>query len=732
MAHPLYIAFVWHQHQPDYRDPFGGPARLPWARLHAAKDYVHMAELVADFPAIHCTFNFVPSLVEQLAAIGAGQYTDRWQQLSLQHSWTPSEKRFLLDHFFSVHPRFLDRYPAYARLRDRRDEPNLPDAYFVDLAAWFNLAWIDARAIARDDTLRALVDKGGGYAPADVAAIVAKHCELAARVIPLHRELAARGQIELSVSPYYHPVLPLLIDQRSAHEALPGLPLPALGFAHPEDAAEQIRRALGAHRAHFGEPEGLWPPEGSVSEALLSVTRETFRWIASDEYILARSRGVTIGRDADGNVTNPRVLYQPYDAPRPGSPGARRAPRGVALVFRDHLLSDRIGFAYQYLSAHDAVQDLLWRLRVIRERIADSERGYLVSIILDGENAWESYEDNGDPFFRELYAAISSDASLRTVTVSEYLRENPPRESIPRLAAGSWINGNFDTWIGEPAQNRAWQLLAQTREALATWLRNYDLADPSVIARAWDELYIAEGSDWFWWYSSHNHSAQSAMFDELLRGHLQNVYATIGLPVPHELRQPILSSTERYRPRGITGVVAPRLAAEPSAGSEWDGAGVIEPAGSAGTMQPASANLSRIFYGYGADELFFRIESRVDLAPFRVAVYLSAPHAEHHNSRPRGAETDLRLALAWEIAVEPGQRAAQVYRAEGQEIWRQAPIPARVAVQDRVLELAVPRPPLRIELDDRLGLIVALAEDSQPIEVLPPQGQQFFELRNLS
>ena len=221
----------------------------------------------------------------------------------------------------------------------------------------------------------------------------------------------------------------------------------------------------------------------------------------------------------------------------------------------------------RYFRARDAAAEMVYRLNRIRERIADQEHGYLVSIILDGENAWESYEDNGDPFFRQLYTALSDDPSLRTVTVSEFLRENPPRASLDRLSAGSWINGNFDTWIGEPAQNRAWDLLAQTREALGAWLRNYDLADETVIERAWDELYIAEGSDWYWWYSSHNNSAQNAMYDRLFREHLQNVYTTIGHPVPNEFKQPIRKEGEPERQRGITALIHPDLQAAEHAGA---------------------------------------------------------------------------------------------------------------------------------------------------------------------
>lgn len=526
MSHPLRVAFLWHQHQPDYRDPFDGAPRLPWARLHAAKDYLHMAELVADFPAIHCTFNFVPSLVEQLDAIANGRYVDAWQRLSLKGSWTRDEKQFLLDHF-TIHPRILARYPAYARLRDNASV-DAPDQFFIDLAACFNLAWIDPRAMERDDALRALARKSEGFTRDDIAAIIAKQGEIAARVIPFHRDLAARGQIEISLSPYYHPILPLLIDQGAAREALPNIEPPSKPFAHPEDAAEQIQRAVEAHRKYFGgDATGMWPSEGSVSDALIPLVQSVFQWLATDEGILSRSLGTAIERDGDGHVTNPRVLYQPY---RQGD---------LALIFRDHFLSNKISFAYQHLPAQDAARDLVNRLHVIRERLADEEHAYLVPIILDGENAWEAYENNADDFFRALYGLLSNDAALKTVTIGEYLRENPPREEISHLAAGSWINSNFDTWIGEPAHNCAWDLLAQTREALTAWQRAHDTAEEEVMQRAWDELYIAEGSDWFWWYSSRNNSGQDAMFDELFRGHLQNVYAIMGLPLPDELKEPI-------------------------------------------------------------------------------------------------------------------------------------------------------------------------------------------------
>lgn len=515
---PLHVAFIWHQHQPDYRDPFTGIARLPWTRLHAAKDYLHMAELVAEFPSIHCTINFVPSLLDQLG----DHQRDEWEELSLRENWTRDEKQFLLEHFFSIHPRLLERYPAYVRLRGSKSI-DAPDQYFRDLAAWFNLAWSDPHVVDHDPALNALVRKAQGYSSADIATIIVKQREVAARVVPFHKELAARGQIDISVTPYYHPILPLLIDQHSAREAMPDVPLPNRSFVHPEDAAEQMQRAARAYQKLFGVPaHGLWPSEGSVSDVLIGMLPENFQWLATDEAILARSLGVEIERDGEGHVTNPRLLYQPY----------RRGERTV--LFRDHFLADQISFKYHSMSAQDAASDFIRRLHVIRQRLADDPSAHLVSVVMDGENAWEAYKNNGDDFFRSLYSLLSDDQALKTVTVSEYLEEYPPLAELDRLAAGSWINANFDTWIGGAGHNRAWELLELTRAAIVE-----TQLSPDQSKRAWEELYVAEGSDWFWWYSTRNNSGQDKIFDELFRSHLRRIYELIGHPAPQALNEAI-------------------------------------------------------------------------------------------------------------------------------------------------------------------------------------------------
>src|SRR5512133_1077932 len=263
--HPLYVAIVWHMHQPFYRDMLTGRISLPWVRMHAAKDYLHMGQVLAAHPKVHQTINMVPSLTEQMLAWANGEESDELAQLAAQPSWTEEEKRTILNLGFSINwDGIIRRYPRYSELLDRRPaalaDPNAFSTQdYLDLLAWFNLAWIDPNWLEKDRRLAGLVAKGRGFTRADLRAIHAKQREIAAGVLPLYRQLAERGQLEITASPYYHPILPLLMDDSVARRPSPDLPLPNLRFAFPEDAAAQLALAVDAHTAHFGAPpRGLW------------------------------------------------------------------------------------------------------------------------------------------------------------------------------------------------------------------------------------------------------------------------------------------------------------------------------------------------------------------------------------------------------------------------------------------------------------------------------------------
>ena len=724
MAHPLYVAFVWHMHQPYYKNGQSGEYVLPWVRLHAVKDYLHMAEVAAQHPGVRMTVNFVPSLIEQLVEYASGQATDRLQTLALQESWTSEEKAYLLANCFSIHwDNIIRRYPRYWQLlqlrQDARDDALLfAQDYYRDLVTWFNLAWIDPNWLERDPLLRGLVEKGRHFSREDIRALLDKQREIMGRILPLYRELQGSGQLELCVSPYYHPILPLVMDNRYARRPSPGLPLPDVPFGHPEDAGEQIRRAVALYREHFGcRPRGLWPSEGAVCpEMVFRLAAEGFQWFASDEAVLALSRGEWVQRDGYGHVMNPRLLYQPYRT----QVGER--PPGV--IFRDRLLSDRIGFVYKEWDGRHAAEDLVHRLHRIRENLDDAEQPYLVPLILDGENCWEGYEHNGDVFLHHLYRLLEDDEQLQMVTVSEYLEAHPPRAELNKLHTGSWINNNLETWIGELEQNRAWEYLARTRDRLSAWHREYPLLDADILEQAWRAIYIAEGSDWFWWYYSRNASDQDRLFDEAFRDHLASVYTTLGLPVPRWLEEPIAGLAAPIHSRPPGAYITPHLSAAPAPSLEWTGAGFLDPLPSSGAMQRGHTAVKRLYSGYNPADLFLRLELNEPVAPYQVAFYLAVPGARKVNQRLRFADSNPSLGpsgigLAWEILIPEERHEAVLYRADGQEVWRTVANLSAVAVGDRVIELAVSLKGLGLQLGDSVEVVVALYQEGVLVETLP-------------
>jgi alpha-amylase/alpha-mannosidase (GH57 family) len=692
-----------------------------------------MAEVLAEHPGVHVTLNLVPSLIEQLVEYAGGQATDRLQVLALQEDWTPEEKAYLLTNCFSIDwDNIIRRYPRYWQLlqlrQSARDEALLfAQDYYRDLVTWFNLAWIDPNWLEGDALLQRMVEKGRHFSRADVVAVLEKQQEIVGRILPLYRDLQARGQLEISVSPYYHPILPLVMDNRYARRPSPVLPLPDVPFAHPEDASEQIRLAVEACQHYFGRrPQGMWPSEGAVCpEIVFQLAAEGVGWFASDEGVLAHSLGEGVQRDGYGHVTNPQLLYQPYRT--------HVGDRPPTVIFRDRLLSDRIGFVYKDWDGCQAAEDLIHRLHRIRQNLND-DQPYLVSIILDGENCWEAYEHNGDVFLRHLYGLLEESSELQAVTVSEYLAEHPPGAEISNLHTGSWIMSNLETWIGEVEQNRAWAYLARTRDRLCAWHQEYALLDSEVLERAWQAIYIAEGSDWFWWYDSHNASAQDTLFDEAFRGHLASVYTTLGLPVPGWLEEPIAGSALPAHRRPPVAYITPHLSAGAGASLEWTGAGFADPAPSTGTMQRGHTVIRRLYFGYNPADLFLRLELNEALAPYQAAFYLAVPGRCKVNRRLRFVDSNpalgpAGLSLAWEILLPQARHEAILYRADGQEVWRRTANLSAVAVGERVVELAVSLGGLGLKLGDSVELVVALVQDEVLVEVLPTAGTIDLNLR---
>jgi len=743
---PLYVAIVWHMHQPYYKDLRTGDIPLPWVRLHAAKDYLHMAEVLAKHPQVHLTINLVPSLVEQMLDWAEGREKDTLAQVAEMETWDDDHRRFMLSLCFSISwDKIIRRHPRYAELLNRRPAAlaapaAFTDADYRDLVTWFNLAWIDPNWLERDPTLSALVAKGRDYTLDDVRAVHAKQREIAGRVLPLYRQLVRGGQLEVSVSPYFHPILPLLIDTDCARRPSPGLPLPDPAFRAPEDVAAQLALAVEAHTAHFGTPpRGLWPSEGAVSPEILPFVRAAgFTWLASGETILARSLGYNLDRDSNGLLTNPRALYQPYRV----LAGSELGPH---IVFRDQELADRIGFLYQHLPGVQGAEDMIYRLLEIRRRINDPSSPYLVSIILDGENCWEHFEHNGDDFLNTFYGELERRPELQAVSVGEFIEGRRPAATLARLATGSWIGGDLTTWIGDPEHEKAWDALRRAREHLASRATppgsradgQSSTPRPDQLAAARHALHAAEGSDWFWWYSHRNSSDQDALFDRLFRHALTRVYESLGDEPPAWLFEPIQQAAQATDYRPATGYITPPLTAAPYPGEAWAKAASLRPAAaSTGTMQRAAGIIERLFVGHDPARLYLRLDLRQSIDEFDTLIYLGDA-----TDRPANQRVDARfldpddapreLIAQWLIRRDASQAAPFLYRADGRAGWR-AEGPLQAAIGERSFEASVSLETLGYSLNDEIRIYMVLAHGGQVSAALPERKMATLKLPEFS
>lgn len=510
----VYLSFILHMHQPYYKNLLTGEAELPWVRLHGIKDYLDMALLLDEFPDMHQTFNVVPSLLEQIEEYVAGTLSDRFLKLSYKRvvELTSEEKFFIRENFFSadlhkiisVHPRY------YQLFLHKHSDYDFSDQDYLDLVVWFNLSWFDPRFRQDIPELRNLVKKARHFTEEDKKIALDKQSEILKGIIPTYKKYQEEGRLEISVSPYFHPILPLLFSSFAGRDANPHTHLPKIIFSHPEDAIWHIQEAVSYYRLKFGmDPQGMWPSEEAVSmEILPLLMKAKLRWIVTDESLLWKTFK-KIKRDG-------LLLYRPYSV--------KIKDESLSIIFRDKYLSDLIGFEYQHWRTKDAVDNFMHHLLKIKEYFG--QKDCFLAVALDGENAWEYYRNDGRDFLRMLYGRIAETSYVKTVTVSEYLKSHPPCHRLPALATGSWIHGDLNKWMGHPAKNKAWDYLAEARNLLT----EEHLKDERVMK----QVHVLEGSDWFWWYGDKNKA-----FDELYRLHLKNLYQMLGRAPSFDLNIPL-------------------------------------------------------------------------------------------------------------------------------------------------------------------------------------------------
>ena len=707
------LAFFWHQHQPYYPDDLGNENLMPWVRLHGTKDYYGMALHIKEVPEFRCTINLVPSLLVQLQGYTDRGRSDRHLDVSRipAESLSQSDVCYLLDNFFMANVESMIRpYSRYHELYQLRGFPNTTAekaaAQFTprdlrDLQVWNNLTWMHPLAFEEDSDLREFLRKGKHWSEDEKQWLLDKQISILRRIIPLHRELQDGGQVELTTTPFYHPILPLLWDKRLARQAMPNCELPRNLESYKGDANKHLQMAVDFHTELFGKPpRGMWPSEGSVCQEIIpSIAESGIKWIATDEEILSHSTSGWVSRDAQGYLRHPEMLYRPWRVEEQG--------HQLQMVFRDHGLSDLIGFHYQRSDPKAAAQDLLGRIqgigRAIEHKMGD--RSAIVPIILDGENCWEYYQDGGVEFLRSLYRNCVSTPQIEPVMIGDYLERNPAGDRISQLFAGSWISHNFAIWIGHPEDNQAWDLLHQTRLFLQSEqaLGRHSQAE---IDHAWREMYIAEGSDWFWWFGDDHSSEQDALFDLLFRKHLQNVYTILGAPFPTGLSRPISRLERRVmhtQPKGFLNVKVDGRRTY----FEWLDAGHYVSGNERGTMTLVAESLLReVYFGFDLKRLMIRIDTSVNakrelahLEELRIG-FLSPEGYYLRIMDPAGKQPELQLYRENQLVEE----AAMEYSV------------------DSILELTVRFSDLKLTPDDQIQFFIEAFSERNSVDRAPREG----------
>ncbi len=705
------LALLWHMHQPPYREAETGEVLLPWVRLHATRAYNDMAWILERHPGVRCTVNFTPVLLEQLGDYVEGRARDRFLELTARPApdLAPEERQALLRSFFMVdwdrHIRPVPRYWELLQKRGRdvrhadvaRLATSFGDDELTDLQVHFNLAWMGFAALADDEGLRALRDKGRGFGREDVDTVLAAQRRILAEIIPRWRRLSERGQVELSTTPYYHPILPLLCDTDAARRALPGIPLPPR-FAHPEDARWHVREAIRSHARHFGAPPaGMWPAEGSVSpEALEVLASEGVRWTASDEGVLLHS--------LPSDAPRLRSLYRPWKV----AAGAAE----IAMLFRDRSLSDVIGFTYARVPAKDAVADFVAHVGAIGD--AWEREGHpgpaTVGVFLDGENAWEHYPESGREFLDRLYSALGANDAIETVTLSDAALD-APGPAIPRIHSGSWIEASYRIWIGHGEDRLAWAALGRARDAVTAAERAG--ADPAQVEEALRHVHAAEASDWFWWYGEDFTTELAAEFDGLFRGHVIRAALLAGANPPSEALAPIkqaggmpATGIEAKPLREPTFLLTPTLDGRETTFFEWQGSGLYRPGQHRGSMYGGAQAFHVLQYGFDLGALYLRLDpaespARATEVATRVRVVVLAADRQ----------TAIDFPLAPDGQVRSGRRRTEEI---GQAAFAQ------------VLEIALPFAPLGLAPGMKLALSVHVLRGEVEVERLPRYGYLAF------
>ena len=604
MHKKLSIALIWHMHQPAYRTAEGEIYLMPWVRMHAIKDYLDMLLILDEFPSLKLNFNLVPVLLDAIYDYGYNGAHDIYSKLTVAEHLSDEEKEFVFNHFFDANYKNMvlhhDEYRKLYEKRYSREDITIHDfsdqEYFA-VMSWFNLAWFDPYWRKSEELVRIADKKNEEFTLEDREKIIELQRKICREIIPQYKKYQLAGRIEISTSPYYHPILPLLLDMNDAEKSNPSLPAPKLHSNMKDDAIWQVKSALDKFEDLFDvRPRGIWPSEQCISKKTLELFQDLgVKWTISDEGVLEQSLKTEFVRDFRGYLEDPYGLCHPYSYQTIG--------KKINILFRDSVLPNLIGFEYPNHDPQKAAYDLYDRIKTIQSKLQNSpDNSHILTIAMDGENCWENYSEDGHIFLSELYRLLTTDEGLETVRVSDYLEKAERSVRLSKIHPGSWINRDFSLWVGEPTKNLAWEYLDKTRTDLISFEK--EKPDKELLKQAWNEIYICEGSDWYWWYGEPNDSGQDEIFDFIFRERLQNVYKILSKPVPDYLTLPLSAYFERGSryPKGDVG----GFELDGCTSENWGNAGCID-IPSTPTMQE-NRLFNKIYFGSNSNNLYLRFD----------------------------------------------------------------------------------------------------------------------------
>jgi alpha-amylase/alpha-mannosidase (GH57 family) len=700
------VVILWHMHQPYYVNPLTKKAMMPWVRLHAAKGYLDMIDIVTALPEIRVNFNFTPVLVRQILELVSGEVQDEWGNLSRKPAADLSDldRRHLIENFFKINWDTLVRpVPRYAELLAKRGPSYTQDkldsiartfseADFRDLQTLYNLQWSGFSAVRRFPVLQELRAKGRDFTEAEKLAVLDVHDKILALVLGEYRAAAERGQIELTTTPYFHPIMPLVYDTHIARRCQPQSPLPS-NFSAPEDVRAHLRLAQEQHERVFGKKaRGLWPSEGSIAPEIVPLMVEAgFEYFCSDEGNLFKS----LRQDPFwGTRTVDHIeLFQGWRVQAGGA--------SIQALFRDRPLSDFIGFDAARNETHRAVDHLIGNLKNIA-LVAPEGRG-VTPLILDGENAWEAFPDGGEAFLTSFYRALLATPETETCRLGDYFDAHPSQPELSNLHSGSWIRSDFDIWIGDPEENKGWEWLKETRQFLVQRIAE-GRASKEQAEEAWWEIYAAEGSDWFWWYGPDFTIDTDFLFDELFRLHLQNVYRILGVEPPAHLDVAICLETSNVGYSHPLRLLAPDVSCRTEHYFDWLGAGQLDLTRQATAMFQGDRIGQKLFFGFGPEAFFLRLD--LSRQPEALIVRFLIPHS---------ARITLRQPT-------PGQIETLFEASEDGVSFHPSEVTDLAAHWERSLILSVPRHLLGVEPGREFAFFVQLLEAGLQRERYPERG----------